>query len=362
MRQLFWRGIFRQLHLWLGLILAVYAVLIGISGAVIVFKADINILLRPELHHGPPPQFRADLGQALANIRQQFPDWKPLSISWPHEESPYWMVFLLKASQSLEVYVDTNTGNIIGSHDPRSGWLGWIESLHSNLRLARQGRLLNGYAALGLLALAFTGIFLVAPRLKYLQLRHLLRPRELHYFTGATVCIFLVGLSFTGAYYTWSQLYIQWTDAVLVRTPGITLAPSPGTQPAPTLGELVRIAQNTFPGKVIHLLPVPDARYPLRVTFREGSQSEFHLVSNVVLDPRTAKVLRVQHLKNRPAGDSFLGWLSAFHFGTFGGVAVRILWALVGVAIALLGPTGFWIWWRRRFRKSTIRITTDASS
>lgn len=52
-------------------------------------------------------------------------------------------------------------------------------------------------------------------------------------------------------------------------------------------------------------------------------------------------------MAERPAGDSFLGWLSGFHFGVFGGALVQWLWVLLGLALATLGVTGVCIWWRK---------------
>ena len=40
----------------------------------------------------------------------------------------------------------------------------------------------------------------------------------------------------------------------------------------------------------------------------------------------------------------------AFHFGRFGGLEVRITWAILGLAPAVLFITGFILWWRRVVR------------
>jgi uncharacterized iron-regulated membrane protein len=345
-------------HLWLGLPLALYAVLIGLSGAIIVFKDDLNVWLHPELHPGGDPVFQADPDRVLAELATQYPGWRPLSFSWPHDETRYWMVFLLKGPQSLHVFIDTSSGKIVGTHDPKSGWLGWVETLHTNLRFGRDGRLANGYFALGLLLLSLSGAFLVWPRLRTLSLRDI---RQWHYSLGTFTFFFLFGLAFTGAYYTWSRTYIEAVKATLGRgsEPTLPKLDRPTTTTLP-IWQLMDLAQRAYPGKAIHRFPIPDAKFPLRVTFRESSFAAFHQVSSVTLDPRTGAVLRVQPLAQRHPGDSFLGWLSGFHFGVFGGRPVQILWALVGLAIAALGPTGVWIWWRKRPQLPAQRMKSPA--
>jgi uncharacterized iron-regulated membrane protein len=52
---------------------------------------------------------------------------------------------------------------------------------------------------------------------------------------------------------------------------------------------------------------------------------------------------------HRP-GEAFLLQVIALHFGRFGGLEVRIAWAILGLAPAALFITGFIVWWRRVVR------------
>ncbi|MEJ1937094.1 PepSY-associated TM helix domain-containing protein, partial [Nostoc sp. NIES-2111] len=311
-------------HLWLGVILALYGVALGFSGAVITFKDELKYWQNPELHDSGARGFGADPDRVLAQVRERYPDWQPLSFTWPHDQTTNWMIFLLRGSQSLEVYVNPETGVLVGTHDPKSGWLGWIETLHTNLAWGRNGRLANGYGAIGIGLLCLTGLYLVWPRLRHLRALLLSRPGQgSHFALGAFSLVFLLGLAFTGAYYTWSKNYIAVVNAVLPRSGELRLPPLAAGAAKVSLWRLMEEAQKAMPGKTIHRFPIPNAKFPLRVTFREASFAEFHRVSAVVLDPRTGAVLQVQPLAQRPWGDWFLGWLSGFHFGVFGGWPVK---------------------------------------
>jgi uncharacterized iron-regulated membrane protein len=53
--------------------------------------------------------------------------------------------------------------------------------------------------------------------------------------------------------------------------------------------------------------------------------------------------------------------MAPLHFGNWGGLPVKVLWCLLGLAPGTLGATGFLMWWnrvlRRRWRAwQTIRI------
>jgi uncharacterized iron-regulated membrane protein len=44
------------------------------------------------------------------------------------------------------------------------------------------------------------------------------------------------------------------------------------------------------------------------------------------------------------------------HFGYFGGLPVKIIWCLAGLAPGTLAVTGFIIWWRRRLTAKQVRL------
>jgi uncharacterized iron-regulated membrane protein len=333
-----------KIHLWLGLPLALYCLIMGATGAVLMFRHPIHAWQYPHFHSGPAPTFRANPDAAIARVQARYPDWKPLSLTWPHEHTPYWMVFLLKGPDGREIYVSTDTGEIIGEQNPRAGWFGVAERIHNNWYWGRNGRLLNGYGAVASVILSLTGLYLVWPRLKRLGLRSV---RDWHYTLGVASFAFIQIVSFTGAYFTWGPAYIAFAKDYLGRRADPPLPPSALSTTLP-LSRLAQAAQEALPGKPIQRLPMPNPKSVYKVALLEDRFDAFHRVSHVILDPRTGAVLAVHRLAERAAGDSFLGWVAALHFGNFGGAPVEYLWALLSLAMASLGPTGFWIWWRKR--------------
>jgi len=349
-------------HRSLGLLAAAYAVVMGASGALLTFRDEVDFRLHRQLRSSGGAHFSADPDQMVAEVRRRWPNWQPLSLTWPHDQTTNPMIYLLRGAEAREVYFHPETGAIIGWRDPRAGWLGAVQALHSHLGLGlvgwgRAGRLANGCGALVLSGLVLSGLLLLG----WGQWRSL-RPqaawarstagrwlKATHYLGGSFAAVFLLGLAFTGAYFTWMKQYVAVVDALLPRAGRVTLPPlaadaAPGTLP---LSRLVAIAGRALPGRPVQRSPIPDPRFPLRITFCEGPFAAFHRVSAVVLDPRTGALLSVERMADRRAGDSLLGWFSAFHFGVFGGWPVRVLWAIVGLLAAALGLTGVGMWLRR---------------
>ena len=50
--------------------------------------------------------------------------------------------------------------------------------------------------------------------------------------------------------------------------------------------------------------------------------------------------------------DRVLGWLARLHFGRFGGMPMKIAWAVCGLVPVALFVTGVVMWWNRVLRAS----------
>ena len=60
-----------------------------------------------------------------------------------------------------------------------------------------------------------------------------------------------------------------------------------------------------------------------------------------------ARCWRLQRAGARTAGDVIMAWVAPLHVGNFGGFGIRLAWAILGLAPALLFVTGFIMWWTR---------------
>jgi uncharacterized iron-regulated membrane protein len=336
------RTAFVWIHLCLGLMLSAYAAVIGTSGSILVFREKLVALEFPEFFSqlpASPASVTSD--QALAAVRRAFPSWGVLTVTWPHEAQPRWMIYAIQGREAREIFVDPGTGQVAGARDPASGWSGSLLRFHANFHAGRTGSVVNGCAAWMMAALAISGVWLwlsgtAGPRLI----------RRLHFGVGVAAAGLVFLFAITGAYFVWPAAYVRAVDRIFARSP----QPPPVTSSSPPLSlvELSARARAAIPDRPVHRVQVADGSpEAVRVTLREGAAEEFHRVSTVFLDPSTGAVLGESRLAARPFGDSLLAWLSVAHFGAFGGLTVRICWATLGLVFPLMSLTGFLMWWRR---------------
>jgi uncharacterized iron-regulated membrane protein len=84
--------------------------------------------------------------------------------------------------------------------------------------------------------------------------------------------------------------------------------------------------------------------------------------NHVYLHPATGAVLMIDRIVDRPIGARFLAAMSPLHYAEFGGITIKIAWALFGLAPLLLFITGLFAWWRPAKTKSTQPAPKEADS
>ncbi|MEO5923172.1 MAG: PepSY-associated TM helix domain-containing protein [Bryobacteraceae bacterium] len=369
------RRVLLWLHMLVGLTFAVYAVMLGVSGSILVFREELTELEFPKFHEGIAPAIlKTTPDQVREAVKFVFPDWQSYSVTWPNENSPYWMSYLSKGGQSMEVFLNPENAQLIGVRGTREGKMGTIAQMHFNLLLGSAGRVVQGFGIFALLAMCVSGLWLWWP-VGGARLASRFRVDwrggwrkvswQLHHVTGAFGVAFIAMWAVTGGYYIWLNTYLAVSDGLFERAKTPVIEKRPADTATLPMAELARIAQGQFPGKPLYRMAVPSApNYAVSVTMLEATPGEFHRVATVQLDPVTGAVLQRGSSAERPTGNSVLSWISVLHFGRFGGIVIKIVWFLAGLTVPLLAITGCLMWWRRviepRLRPKEVELETVA--
>ena len=72
---------------------------------------------------------------------------------------------------------------------------------------------------------------------------------------------------------------------------------------------------------------------------------------DVYIASRGGAILGVHDARELPVGMRWATYAYAVHFGTFAGIASRVVWVLLGLMPAALWTTGLLLWWNRELRR-----------
>lgn len=363
-----------QIHLWVGLVLSLYAVAIGLSGSALVFREELQRKIEPHIYVVKPDVKHASWDAVVNSVRVNHPALKVLTIGLPTrpDESAYVMLVpsqkKLDRSKTQMYYFNPYTGQILGEESRFEGPLGWVANFHYFLFAGEPGLIVNGIMGLGFLILCISGIILWWPGVKRWAKATLYKRRsnwkrltwDLHSVTGFWCAAALALLAFTGAYFAFpipiSLITILGTGGNPKQVIALLTPPQAkeSSAPALTLDDIYRVAQSALPpdcpAAVINPPVGTQSAYTV-VGFRRGA-APYSQSTTLSIDSHTGAILKKVESSQYPLGMRLTQYFTALHFGSFGGngmlgILVKILWVILGAATAGLGATGALMYWNR---------------
>ncbi|MBS0540466.1 MAG: PepSY domain-containing protein [Proteobacteria bacterium] len=399
----------QQIHLWIGLILLLPLVMMGVTGAVLVYAHDLEHLFgggEPAAKTAGEWRSPVELIEA-AKAATKDPTRIPIAVRWPIEVGEPAAVRLSRpgmASErpqfrgdrqqqgspapagqtqgqtqgrvptqspfagSLQILIDPVSLDLLETQQAMTGWVRFFHDLHGHLFIpGGLGRELVGWLGVALLVLGCSGLYLWWPKPGAWKQAFLVRRtakglrfnRELHGAVGIWSLVLFMLVNFTGVYLAFPQ---QISAAVGTIWPGrdmraamfqARVEPIRGATPI-GLGDALALAQ----------AKVPDARFlnaflavrpdqAIRVGMIRPGHTEGAPIITVIVDPWRKTVVDVFDPATLSTGESIIAWQRALHYGQGLGGGYKLLVFISGVIIPVFAITGFLMWWiKRRNRRA----------
>jgi uncharacterized iron-regulated membrane protein len=364
------RGLWRTIHLWIGVSLLLLLAPLGLSGSLLVWDVGLDKLIHPAryaVHAGEqaPDAYLAAARQAFAGrvvaAQIRLPESADLPVAVvgyaPGKAAPG-----QQRPPSMTAWLDPATARVLDVGDPRKDLRGIIHRLHGNMLLTQNGRPVVGWLGLAMLVMSLTGLVVWWPRnnnfamgLRWTRSGSVFG--NLHHMMGFWISLPLAILSATGAYIAFRQTMHALTAPLQPASQDRRAGERPGfaaTLPSPALTAdlaltAARAADPSLTGaRLVSInLPTEGGRKPAwRFQFRASGPA-----------PVTVRVTDVDgkaRLQDGPAtdgpggGDPIAKTMRELHDGGHYGLAWRIIIALAGLAPTILGLTGIVVWLSRR--------------
>lgn len=149
-----------QVHLWTGIGLGLYVVILSVTGSALVYRTDLDLYFRT-----PRPEFvrdakRVPSEEIRATAQTLYPDWEVTRVSdRVSRRNPTIQVDLRRGEETKERLFNPYTGQDLGDATTKGEWfLLWLVRLHDELLLDREGRYINGYLSAVFTVTVLTGL------------------------------------------------------------------------------------------------------------------------------------------------------------------------------------------------------------
>ena len=343
------RRAFLWLHRWLGLGAALIIAFLGISGAALVFRPELDARLNPQLLRVQPKTQNASFQLIYDATKRQFPDRKISFLFVARTPDSTHELWLDKGE--LRVYADPYSGAILGSRTEAGGFFPWLFRAHTHLFAGEIGESIAGWSGLILASLSISGLVLWWPRAKsgwkrafkpHLKTNWRGRIYELHRAGGFWICALLLISSISGTALVWPD-----SATALASFVGTSKPPKASSTKGNwrDLDELVAVANRAFPdGRVTRLTFPAKAKAPLIIRKKLAGETHPNGMNNIALDAATGEVLSVSDSRRAKLGDRWMNARYPWHIGVWGGNFTRVLSVVGGLGAAFLSLSGVWMW------------------
>jgi len=171
------RAVF-QVHLWTGIGLAVYILVISVTGSILVFRSELLMQFTADTIFVEPQDERLNDDAIREAALVAYPDYRVVQSFEGRELNQAVEVWLENDGDRRQRLFDPFTGEDLGnSVPPGIHFMSWTLDLHDNLLYGRTGRTINGVAGILFTALVLTGFIIWWPGLRswprslYVQVR-----------------------------------------------------------------------------------------------------------------------------------------------------------------------------------------------
>ena len=398
-----WYRTLQQLHLWIGLILCLPLVLLGLSGSILVFEKELEGMFSGRstlVAEGEIKPAAAILGAAQ---RQAPKGTKPFMLQLPMEAGEPAIARFAQPMQEMpgrqrqqgqkadqprekhnggrrgggfgrnaEVAIDPVSLDVI-PQESSSGIFRVIMQFHSSLLLREyNGRSIVGWLGMAMLTLSISGIFLWWPKkgkwkaaftikrgAKGLRLH-----RDLHGATGIWSLLVLLAVSFSGIYLAFPQ-----QTGTMVRTvfPGKdirTVMQSTTVQPIKDIkplevSEVINLAEESVSDARLLMVRFPMfPNQPYTINFAPPGYSFGKPVIMVMVDQWKGQVINISDPREYTTGETISAWQRVIHGGYGLGLIWRILVFISGFLPLLFVITGTSMWLiKRRAKEKSFKFS-----
>jgi uncharacterized iron-regulated membrane protein len=350
-------------HKWTSLVCTVVLLLLCVTGLPLIFHHEIEELTgdaveAPEMPPGTP---NASVDRVVAAALANRAGHMVRFVSWDKDHPG---VVFVGDVPSLDAppedtrwqSMDARTAAVLKAPEEPGGFLYTMLKLHTDLFAGLPGSLFLGFMGLLFLTATVSGVVLYAPFMRRLPFGTVRRERtartkwlDLHNLLGIVTLVWVFVVGATGVINTWADIVLDvWRNDQLAEM----TRPYAGKPPARTLGSLDRalaVAGEAAPGMTPGFVAYPGSPFSspqhYAVFMRGGTPLTARLLKPVLID---AERLTLTAAADMPWYVTTLLVSQPLHFGDYGGMPMKIIWAALDILTIVVLGSGLYLWVVRR--------------
>lgn len=379
-----WTG---KLHLWFGLSIGLIIFIVSITGALYVFKDEVENFTRKEVIYHSEQNIEQKqvlpirvLEKAVdAQVKEKYKiHWVNVPIDKKMSYQFFWYEHNTEAWNYFDefpiykvAYVNPYDGKVLRVYDEKNGFFNIVKMIHWSFLLKQDwGKYVVGIPVIIFVIMLISGIILWWPKnkaarkqrfsFKWKNIKSWKRKNyDLHNVLGFYASIFALIFSITGLFYAFLVVQMM---MYFVFSGGSTVYPdfSHITTKAPieartesTLDKVISTVQAKYPNSYGFSIDLghphmDDHEHPNFSVFVKHLSYSYHKNSSLIFDENSGELLHTYNHEDKNFGEKTVAANYDIHVGSILGLPTKIIAFIVSLICASLPVTGFLVWWGRR--------------
>jgi uncharacterized iron-regulated membrane protein len=349
------------IHKWTSLICTIFLLLLCITGLPLIFHEEIEHLSgeaeAPEMQADTP---ELSMDRMVEAAQKRYPEKVVRYMIWDAEEHPH--VTFVNMASSMDappddmwiLALDSRTGEVLDEPNDK-GFMYLMLKLHTDLFMGLPGLLFMGFMGLLFAAAIISGIVLYKPFTRRLEFGDVRRdkPRlkwlDLHNLLGVVTLSWALVVGLTGSLNTLATVLIGvWQNDQMAEM----IAPyrdQPRLENFGSLQTALDTARRAVPGMEVSFVAFPSTLFSsphhYAVFMRGDTPVTSRLLRPALVDAQTGELTDSREM---PWYIKALLLSQPLHFGDYGGLMLKIVWALLDVITIIVLASGLYLWWKKR--------------
>ncbi|HWA51258.1 MAG TPA: PepSY domain-containing protein [Dongiaceae bacterium] len=353
-------------HKWASLVCTLFMLLLCLTGLPLIFHEEIEHALGtiPEAAAMPAGTKLAPVDRVVAAAEAAWPGQKVQYVSWDEHEPELAFASLQVPGAPPDEFsiaiADARTAEIIAKPDINSGFMYVMLTLHVDLFAGLPGKLFLGLMGILLVTAIVSGVVLYAPFMRRLDFGTVRRARgsrlkwlDLHNLLGIVTVAWLLVVGGTGVINTWADLVIQFWRYDQLQEMTAPYASKPAPERYGSIDAALAAAKAAVPDMTPSFVAFPgsllSSNHHYMVAMHGSTPLTTRLIKPVLVDAVTAELTETRDM---PWYVTTLLVSQPLHFGDYGGLPLKIIWAFLDLAAIVVLGSGLYLWLARNRRSS----------
>ncbi len=358
-----------NVHKWTSLISTAFLLMLCITGLPLIFYEEIDHLLGKEIEAPNVPAGTPELSKdvVLQRAMEEIPGKEVKFIFWDAEDHPGQMFVTLADSSEAPIeadhYItmDERTAKVLDAPPNEMDFMLVMYYLHVEMLAGIPGKLFLGLMGVLFIAAIVSGLVLYGPIMKrfdFGMIRTEKSPRlrwlDLHNLLGVVTLAWAFVVGITGVINTLADPALDMWRAGQLAEMVSEYKDKPKIEgELSSLNAALEKAKVAAPGMEVSFVAYPGTLYSSKHHYAVYMKGTTPLTSRItkpaLIDAGTGELTDMRVL---PWYLNAIFISQPFHFGDYGGMPMKIIWAIFDIATIIVLISGLYLWFARRKAKA----------